>query len=281
MKKISFLLLIVFGITLIVGCKKTQITSQWKPKSLKVDGNGSDWEGIPLTMSDKINGVMGVVNDSENQYIILKLSDQRMARRIQMMGLTVWINSNGKKNKEFGIRYTGSESLAQSSRSQRNFEDQKQRSSKFDKMMEKMKAHLPDPGMIGVIQNGNLTMEPEKNTWGPSAASAENEGVYCYEFKIPLQFDKSVTENQTTSVGDNIKVCLEIGGINDEGRNQMREQMGGTRGSGGGGRGGGRGGMGGGMKGGGARGGGGRMSGGEGVEKLEVWLDVILAEEGM
>jgi hypothetical protein len=157
-------------------------------------------------------------------------------------------------------------------------------------MMEKMKAHLPDPGMIGVIQNGNLSIEPEKNPWGPSAASAENEGVYCYEFKIPLQFDKSVTENQTTSASDNFKVCLEIGGINDEMRNQMREQKGGTRGSGGGGRGGGmgggRGGMGGGrgggMKGGGGRGGGGsRMSGGEGLEKQEVWLDVILAKEGM
>jgi hypothetical protein len=86
MKKISFLLLIVFGMTLIVGCKKIQIASQWKPESLKVDGNDSDWEKIPLAMSDKINGVMGVVNDAENQYIILKLSDKRLARRIRTMG---------------------------------------------------------------------------------------------------------------------------------------------------------------------------------------------------
>ncbi len=286
MKKILFLLLIVFGMTLIVGCKKRQITSQWKPENLKIDGNGSDWEGIPLAMSEKLNGVMGVVNDAENQYIILKLSDQRMVRRIQMMGLTVWINSKSKKKKEFGIRYTGSELLARSLRPQRDFENQMQRSSQFDKMREKMKAHLPGPGMVGIIQNGNVSMEPEKNPWGPSAASAENEGVYCYEFKIPLQFDKSVTDDQTDVVGDNIKVCLEIGGMTDEMRNQMKEQMGGMRGGGGGrsgGMGGGRGGMGGGrgggMKGGGMRGGGSRMPGGGELEKQEIWLDVILAKE--
>ena len=103
MKKILFLLLIVLGTTLLIGCKKKQITSQWKPENLKVDGNVFDWEGIPLTMSDKLSSAMGVVNDVENQYIILKLSDQRMARKIQRMGLTVWINSEGKKKKEFGL----------------------------------------------------------------------------------------------------------------------------------------------------------------------------------
>jgi uncharacterized membrane protein YgcG len=286
MKKISLLLLIVFGITLAVGCKNMKITSQWKPENLKVDGNGSDWEAIPLAMSDKINGVMGIVNDVENQYIILKLSDQRMVRRIQMMGLTIWINSNGKKKKEFGIRYTGSELLAQSLRPQRDFENQTQRSTQFDKMREKMKAHLPGPGMIGIIQNKNVSIEPEKNPWGPSAASAENKGVYCYEFKIPLQFDKSVTDEQIVDLADKIKVCLEIGGISDEVRNEMQEQMDGKRGSGRGGRGSGMGrgsggmggGRGGGMKGGGARGGGGRMTSGEGLEKQEIWLDVVLTK---
>jgi len=225
-------------------------------------------------MADDLNGALASMNDAENQYLILKLSDQRIARRIQRMGLTIWINSNGKKKKN-GIRYTGSELLAQSLRHQKDFENQMQRYSQFEKMRKMMKENLPEPGMVGVIQNGNLTMEPEKNPWGPSAASAENDGVYCYEFKIPLQFDKSVTDEQTAAKGDKIKVCLEIGGIDDEMRKQMKEQMGGRRGGGRGGMGGGRGGMGGGMP------GGGRMPSGEGFEKQEVWLDVVLAKEGI
>ena len=285
MKKITYLLIILLSMTLIVGCKQKILTSQWKPENLKVDGNGSDWEKIPLAMSDKINGLMGAVNDAENQYIIFKISDQRMARRIQTIGLTVWINTNGKKKKEFGIRYTGSEALGLSLRSQRDFNNPARENSRMPKMREMMSAHLPGPGMLGVIQNERVVMEPEKNPWGPSAASAENEGVYCYEFKIPLQFDKSVTDDQTTNVSDKIKVCLEIGGINDEVRNKMKEQMSGNRGGGGrggrsGGMGGGRGGMGGGMKGGGTRGGG-QIPGGDGLEKQEVWLDVILAKEVM
>jgi hypothetical protein len=280
MKKISFLLLIVLSTTLLVGCKKKEIVSQWKPENLKIDGKSSDWEEIPLTMSDKIRGAMAVVNDAENQYIILKLSDQRMARKIQRMGLTVWINSEGKKKKEFGIRYTGSQALATVLQPQMEFNDQNRESARFAKMGEMMSAHLPGPGMIGIIQNENVTMEPEKNPWGPSAASAENQGIYCYEFKIPLQFDKSVTDEQTTSVNDKIKVCLEVGGMTDEMKSKMKEQMGSMRGSGGrsGGMGGGRGGMGGGMRGGGKRGGGDRMPGAEGFEEQEVWLDIVLAK---
>jgi len=265
--------------TLIVGCKKMQITSQWKPESLKVDGNGSDWGEIPLMLSEKLNGIMGAANDAENQYLIFKFSDQRLARRIQRMGLTVWINTFGKKNKEFGIRYTGSEVLTSSLRSQRGLENQREKFSQFDKMKKMKNENLPKPGMVGVIQNGKVSMEPEKNPWGPTAASAENEGVYCYEFKIPLQFDKSITDDQVEIANDKIKVCLEIGGITDEMRNQMKGQMSGKRGGGG---------RSGGMRGGGMRSGGRssgrsgtRMPGGEGFEKKEIWLDVVLAEKVM
>ena len=282
MIKILSLSILAFCFIFITGCKKTEITNLWNENSIKIDGDDADWENAPLTISEDINAAFGTANDEKNLYLMLRFSDYRMVRRIQRIGLTVWINSEGKKKKKFGIRYTGSELLAQSLRPQGEFENQMQRSSQFDKMREMMKAHLPGPGMVGVIQNGNVTMEPEKNPWGPSAASAENEGVYCYEFKIPLQFDKSVTDDQVAIAGDKIKVCLEIGGITDEMRNQMKEQMGGMRGGGGGRSGGmegGRGGMSGGMKGGGMRDGGGRMPGREGFEKQEVWLDVILAKE--
>ena len=279
MRKILFLVIFTFSLVFITGCKKVEVTNLWNENSIKIDGNGSDWKNVPLLMADDFNGALASMNDAENQYLILKINNQRIARRIQRMGLTIWFNSNGKKKKDFGIRYTGSELLVRSFRQQRNFEEQMRTSSRFETMREKMRDSLPEPGMLAVIQKGKISMQPETNPWGLSAASAENEGVYCYEFKIPLQFDKSVTDDQTTGVSDKIKVCLEIGGINDEMRDQMKQQMGGTRGSRSGGMRGGRGGMGGGMKGGGMRGSGSRMPGGEGFEKQEVWLDVVLAKK--
>lgn len=276
MKRIAVLLLILFLAASFTSCKKNELVNQWKPENLAVDGDDADWENVQLFMVENFEGAFATVNDTEDQYVILKLNDQRTANKIQLMGLTVWINSDGKKKKSYGVRYTGSDSLVKGFHPPLDFENQMEQFPRLKKMKEIKKAHLPEPGMLGIIQNGEVSMQPEKNPWGPAAASAEKEGVYCYEFKIPLLFDRSVTDEQPEKLPKKIKLCLEIGGLTDEMRKQMQEDM----------PAGGRGGMGGGMRGGGMRGGGmrggghggGRTSGNQGQQTQEIWLDVVLAQ---
>jgi len=277
MKKLSFFMLVFLGVFLVHGCKNQELMNQWKPGELKIDGSDADWQSLPLFMEEDMNVAFGSANDEENEYLIIKIGDVRLVRRIQRMGLTIWLSREGKKEKRFGIRYVGSESLARSLRQNMNFDRQRTPSSRMRKFK---KSDLPQAGMIGILHDGKFRIEPENNPWGPSAASQEVNGLFCYEFKIPIRFGLSATDDSEEEMSDKIKIGIEIGGITPEMRDAMRENMSGMRDRREGMRG-----MGGGRGGGmGGRGGMGKSGAGmnadmSDLEGKEFWFDLILAEK--
>ncbi|OQX87243.1 hypothetical protein B6D60_04340 [candidate division KSB1 bacterium 4484_87] len=277
MRKLSFFIVLFLILINISGCKNQELMNQWKPNELKIDGSDADWQNVPLFMDEDMNIAFGSANDDENEYLIIKIGDVQLARRIQRMGVTVWLSREGKKEKRFGIRYIGSESLAASLRRNLNPEGQQPALSRMKKFK---KTDLPRFGMIGILHDGKYRTEPENNPWGPSAASQEVNGLFCYEFKIPLQFGMSVTGDADEEILDDIKIGIEIGGITQEMREAMRENVAemrdrkeGMRGM--------EGGRGGGMGGRGRMGksGAGMGSDMSGLEGKEFWLDIKLAEK--
>jgi hypothetical protein len=46
-----------------------------------------------------------ISNDRDNIYIDLRIYDKDMQRKVLASGITIWINTNGKKSKKMGIRY--------------------------------------------------------------------------------------------------------------------------------------------------------------------------------
>lgn len=152
------------------------------------------------------------------------------------------------------------------------------------KMRERRRDNLPGPGRIFIIEGDQKTERSGIALEGPVAGSAYNDGVFCYEFKMPIPMG--------IKNGKELKVGLELGGMSKEDRAAMRQEMGGMPGRGErpeggqppdgdmGGRPGGRGGRPGGMGGrpGGMRGGE-LPPGAQGFEKQEVWFTVVLADK--
>ncbi len=52
--------------------------------------------------------------------------------------------------------------------------------------MERLAEHRPDPGEVTIIRYGVKDVIPEGLPLGANAASAVHDGVFCYEFRIPL-----------------------------------------------------------------------------------------------
>ncbi|MEP2608500.1 MAG: hypothetical protein ABJH57_01635, partial [Cyclobacteriaceae bacterium] len=99
MKQISIALLSLF----VFGCasldKATPTTHQ-----INIDGSGSDWPELDLY--DQSVGIQyGVTYDNTNLYVLAKAYDQDAIRQILASGLTVWVDANGKKKKEVGVKY--------------------------------------------------------------------------------------------------------------------------------------------------------------------------------
>ena len=274
MAKIKCLFILTVAFSFILSCNGNKIQNQWTDQEIAIDGKYADWEGISHTFLEDQNLVMGLTNDENNLYLMFRGNDERMARRIRMMGVTVWLNKGGKKKKDYGICYTGSADLHISDRPRLrpNDERSKQMEERMEKMREKFREKLPRPGRIMIIQGDQKTERDESSFDGPAAGSTYQNGVFCYEFRLPIPI--------SAELGEKLRLGLELGGISDEDRKAMMQEMGGMRGRGGR-RGGGMGGRPGGMGGrpGGGMRGGGRPSGGFGFEKQEIWFTVILADK--
>jgi len=274
MKKSIFIVISLIGFSLISGCGGDKIENQWLDQEIAIDGKYEDWEGINQNILEDLNIVVGMANDETNLYLMFRMNDERMARRIRMMGVIVWLNKDGKKRKDYGICYTGSTDLHISDRPGLRPTDERstQMEERMKKMRERLGENLPRAGRIMVIQGDEKTERDESAFEGPAAGSTYENGVFCYEFKLPIPI--------STDLKKKMKLGLELGSISDEDRKAMMQEMGGRSGGGMGGRPGGMGGRPGGRGGrpGGMRGGE-RHSGGTGFEKQEVWFDVVLAKK--
>lgn len=90
--------LLIFSI-LFTACSVYE--SGYQDPPLIIDGSSSDWK---TTLESESPGVSyGISNDSENLYIRLNITDQDIQRKIFMAGLTLWIDTTGKKKEDLGI----------------------------------------------------------------------------------------------------------------------------------------------------------------------------------
>lgn len=275
MRKQFLYITLALVLIMIAGCNGKKIDSQWTNKPFLLDGKFDDWEGMETIILEDQDLVMATSNDENNLYLMFRGNDRQLEQRIRRMGVTIWLNEEGKKNKGFGIVYTGSTDIHISYRPDMATDNTE--NNRFEEMRprfeNKRREDLPNPGMITIIRGENKTEINESNPDGPAAGSAIEKETFCYEFRLPLN---------NYEVGKNISLGLELGGLSDEELSEMKERMGGMVGGGrsGGGMGGRSGGMGGRPGGMGGRSGGmsgGRPSAGTDLEPKEIWFKVLLA----
>ena len=263
--------------TLIVGCKGPQeVETHWSAKPIQVDGHMTDWIGIPTTYFEESAVQLGLTNDSENLYVLFRFNNEMWARLIHTGGLTLWLDGSGEKKKEFGLRYTGGPPLSELQDRGMGGEG-----GFLDRLTEEQKERLAqrasNEDRITVVNKENEPIEhlPIDGSKGPAVAFADLQGIYTYEFSIPLGKTDLTSYGLDAQPGQSVCLGLEWG-LSDEQRKQIMDSMGG--GPPGGGRGGGPPGGGMGRKGGGGGPGGpGGMSRPQMPEKQEMWVKTVLA----
>ncbi len=260
-------LLLLTAATLLAGCKTIEMESQWSAAEMKADGRTTDWE-LTLTGFLEDEGIaLAVCNDAQRLYFLVRHNDPRWAQAIRRGGLTLWLDAKGGKNKQFMIRYRGGHSRTElglaADTSQRRkmpppfderFADQPQnRKEKFTCYQE---GRIVEKGI------------PVDGSEGPAAGFAIQQGIFTYEFSIPLQESAVRYYGIGAEPGQTISIGVERGDISRDELRRAGQGMGGPGGRGG--RGGGRIGDGTGR---GGRGGSRPMP----PEKQEIWIKTILA----
>jgi hypothetical protein len=299
MKNSTRVAILVISLAVIGGTEAAaaeKIESSPAGDRIVLDGDPSDWESLPITYLEDSLHVAAIAHDDDNLYVMYRFADEGLARRLMMRGVTLWINGDGKtkKNKEeFAVRYPGSEQIADQFEEVEPWEERYRADTEGSETSGRGGGPPPSlasmrqvPGQLTVIRMGVKESADENDPAGPTAASAFNEGGFCYELKIPFADIGGKIADANSAKDRRVAIGIQIGGMTEAEMEMMqaamKENMGGMgsmggRGGGemgGAGMGGGMGGMGGG-RGGGGMGGRGGDPRGRMIQEIE-WLSINL-----
>ncbi len=90
-----------------ISAEKT-VQSQWAATPPTIDGsNIPDWEGGTMTLYKKTQVEYAFRNDADNLYVIFIFNEptREYLSTVQQTGITLWLNTDGKKKKNYGIKF--------------------------------------------------------------------------------------------------------------------------------------------------------------------------------
>ncbi len=85
--------------------KEKTVESMWVESSLSVDGLDDDWVGDALNFEKKFEVDYAFRNDADNLYVLFIFKDPVFQSTVKTTGMTLWINTEGKKKKKYGIHF--------------------------------------------------------------------------------------------------------------------------------------------------------------------------------
>lgn len=197
---------VIIGIS---ACSSTKsVTStRWYPadSTVIVDGNLDEWER-PLTESKEYMGVQYAAgNDAKNFYFCIRINDKTIQRRIMGLGLSVYLDTLGKRKEKIGIGYPLA--LTQQQIETISFQAAKNGLKIDDRALDKAYAAIcQEFELIGFVEE-----DPEERIQVSNLASKElktamgfdHVGAMLCEFKIPLEqlFSGTLRYNEIMSIG--------------------------------------------------------------------------------
>jgi len=213
-----FILLIV--LSPIIGCSQNilEIGSYWTPEKIQIDGYLYDWKDIPMTYFKDEEVSLGILNDNENLYVLLCFRNDMWAQLIRMNGVTLWFDKDGEKKKDYGIRYKGGNPPVRM---------EGDRGVKMENLTREQKERFKEmqglEPQLTIIDKGKHTITSPCGSHGVAVSSSISQGLYIYEFSIPIKEREKEYCLINTQPGQTINVGFEWGLSEDEFMNMRKE----------------------------------------------------------
>jgi hypothetical protein len=220
MKKLCCSLLILTSLFILIilnGCKDTSMKSEWKKSEITVDGDSDDWPDYSLKFLewDDIQAILGIINNETSLNLMIRFRDKRLARMIEARGLVLWFKEKNEKN--LGINYVNKDFHYR----RRSMESH--RLNKEEIVGPPEEKLLPE-GSFHVMKDDTNEI-PESGFKGILAAADFINGLYCYEFQVPLFTQSSSPYTLHTPLGNKLKIGFEIQPVSEEEKEQIKEIM--------------------------------------------------------
>ena len=100
MKKIILIIGIVF---LSSSCSKKLYNVKKVEVIPLIDGDQTEWPANTIRSNNNIN--YAIQQDEDNLYLMVSSFDEQVMKKIMLLGMTYWINTDGKHSKNQGISF--------------------------------------------------------------------------------------------------------------------------------------------------------------------------------
>lgn len=100
-----WVLLLLASFILLNGCKSIELASKWRDIDITIDAIDNEWQDNKPYYDKKTDTSIGVYNDNSYVYMCLSTKDIEIQTAIVQQGFIVWLNGDGSKAKQLGIRF--------------------------------------------------------------------------------------------------------------------------------------------------------------------------------
>lgn len=229
-QKYFLIFLTIIALTISVSAEKDIVKSKWTNTPVRIDGKTDEWKDIQLKNYKKLQIDYGFKNDKTYLFITLKFNDFKYLSSLRTTGITLWLNSQKKKKKKFGINFI------KTSIPSHNFIAMMEK--KYGPMPENKKAEIKKRKYYNIFQNKIIKGKEEfpinvKSKKVPAFNVAPAKRTLILEFQIPLERVKDQIAGIGASPGDEIMIGFVWGGMTKEMRAEMmrRRSLSSTRAS--------------------------------------------------
>jgi hypothetical protein len=207
--------------------KDTIVESAWASAPVKIDGLEQDWKDATFLTDGNSKAQYAVKNDTKNLYLLFVFPNEYSSTTIDLTGMKIFFNAEGKKSKDLGILFkkkaVNADALIASLEKRGEVVTEERKAE-----LRKQKAYVIFAEDLINEKKMTAPSDPAVQTEPPAYRASNNKRVLVYEFRIPLS-----RINQSggigTEPGKTIKIGFEWGGMTKE---IMRDVMAGRASSG-------------------------------------------------
>lgn len=233
------LMAVLIGIFLVLaGCKGAEVPAGWSAGTVKVDGDFIDWTDLPTSRFEKQQAVFGVANDRDFLYVSARIRDEALARMGRVGEFTLWLNREGNKHREWGLRFGGAPRVRRPQGGRPSGPPAGGTRGRGDEGWP-LPSSSDVPSTLWVItapkdDEDPGTLVPIDGSAGPELALSRDLGVTTFEVRVPINDQMFIAHGFAMSPGGIVGIGIELtSGLTGRGG-----PMGGGPNSSGGGRGG-------------------------------------------
>lgn len=189
LKNLIMVVLAVGGLVSTADCKqKIDLGLPWAVKPMSVDGLSSDWADLSPRLYPEQEAVIGMANDSTRLYLLIRFRDPKWARAIRMAGLILDFRIDSDTKESFVLKYWGGPTPEQMREIMgRKFDDSAGGEFPGSERPDRPARHDRRVFTCYIKDRIEEKEIPVDGSEGPAAAFNVDQGLFTYEFSIPLE----------------------------------------------------------------------------------------------